>query len=93
MIRFLLFNLSYSFFIVMTSRSVKKERPIAKSSQISTTNFYGRKSSRVKIGIGEYGIEKVEVETGIEMLNASSDSESESEEEIVRCSRMPNLIF
>ena len=72
---------------------MKCDRPIAKSSQISTTNFYGRKSSRVKIGIGEYGIEKVNVKTGIEMLNASSDSESESEEEVLLCSRMPNLIF
>ena len=44
-------------------------------------NFYGWKSSRVKIGIGDYGIKRDEIDTGVEVLNASSDFEGKSKEE------------
>ena len=64
----------------MTSRKVQED--ITTSSQISTKNFYGQRSSRAKIGIGKYDINKDEIDTGIEVLNASSDSEGESEEEL-----------
>ena len=63
----------------MASRKVQED--IATSSQISTKNFYGQRRSRAKIGIGEYGINKDVIDTGVEVLNASSDSEGESEEE------------
>ena len=46
----------------MTSRKVQED--IATSSQISTKNFYGQRSSRGKIGIGEYDISKDEIDTG-----------------------------
>ena len=63
----------------MTSRKVQED--IATSSQISTKKFYGQRSSRAKIGIGQYDINKDVIDTGVEVLNASSNSEGESEEE------------
>ena len=44
-------------------------------------HFYGQRSSRAKIEIGEYGINKDEIDTGVEVLNASN-SGGESEEEL-----------
>ena len=64
----------------MTSRKVQED--IATSSQILTKNFYGQRSSHAKIGIGEYGINKDEIDTKVEVLNASSDSEGKSKEEL-----------
>ena len=40
----------------------------------------GREAA-VKIGIGEHGFKRDEIDTGIEVLNALSDSESKSKEE------------
>ena len=57
----------------MTSKNVKEN--IATSSQISTKNFYGLRSSRFKIGIGEYGFKRDEIDTGVEVLNDLSEEE------------------
>ena len=75
----------------MTSRKVEED--ILTSSQISTKNYFGQRSNRVKIRIGECGIKRDEIDTGIEMLNALSDSEGESEEEFSPLSASDSVLF
>ena len=63
---------------MMSSRKVEED--IATSSQNFDKKFLWAEKQPCKIGIGEYGIKREEIDTGVEILNASSDSESESEE-------------
>ena len=53
---------------------------VAGSSGISARSFYGESSSRLKIRMGYNGITREEIESQIELPDASSDSESESED-------------
>ena len=61
--------------------SRNEQDDVAGSSGISARSFYGESSSRLKIRMGYNGITREEIESQIELPDASSDSESESEDE------------